>query len=196
MEFSIDVPLPSFDNATAKELKKLLTSFQDASDGGPIRGGIISEGDAAAYALVWEFGNARQTKQGPRTTRGVNPDGTEVWLSIQAPSGYIRIHETEYIMILQDQLEIMDFGNLETGKDIRKAIEDASSKAASRITQIVQDSVPVDSADLKDSIGPANPKDPDLALETPEIELGGSKFAHKGLLRALKLAKKQFKNIK
>ena len=191
--FSISVPLPSFDGDTVKALKKILTGMEEASEEGPVRGGVVSEGDAAAYALVWEYGNARQTKKGPKTVRGENPDGESVWLSIQAPAGYIRVNEAEYIRIIEDQLGAMDLGNLETGKDIRKAMTAASAKSAELIAEVIKQFVPVDSGALRESIGPADPDDPELAEDDMDMELGEPTFVHKGLQRALKQLVKRIK---
>ena len=191
--FSINVPLPDFDGETVKALTKVLDGFKEAADEGPVRGGIVSEGDAAAYALVWEWGNARQTKAGPKTVQGVNPDGETVWLSIQAPMGYIRVNEAEYIKILQNQLEAMDLGSLETGEEIRKGMEEASAKAAALIAEVIKEYVPVDSGDLRDSIGPAEPNDPELEVVEEEMELGDSMFTHKGLSQAYKDAVRKMK---
>jgi hypothetical protein len=182
--FFLDIPLPGFDDATVKDLKKLLAGYIAAADGGPIRGGVISEGDAAAYALVWEWGNARQTKQGPKTVKGQNPDGEEVWLSIQAPFGYIRIHEPEFVRIIEFQLGNTDFSSAETGKEIRDEMKRASAAAAAMIAEVLRDVAPKDSGALRESIGPADPNDPDLAVDDEEIELGESAFTH--VIRRLK----------
>jgi len=191
--FTINVPLPSFDGETVKALKKILVGVQEASEEGPIRGGVVSEGDAAAYALVWEWGNARQTQKGPKTVRGENPDGESVWLTIQAPMGYIRINEAEYIRIIEDQLGAMDLGNLETGQDIRKAMKAASGRAANLIAEVIKQFAPIDSGALRDSIGAADPDDPDLAMDEPEMELGEPRFVHKGLQKALRELTKRIK---
>jgi hypothetical protein len=170
--FTLDIPLPGFDDATVKEIKKLLDGYVAAAKDGPVRGGVVSEGDAAAYALVWEWGNARQTKQGPKTVRGMNPDGEEVWLSIQAPSGYIAIHEPEFLQIIQYQLGAVDFSEAETGKEIRAEMKRASTAAARMIAELIKDFAPVDKGALRDSIEAADPDDPDLAVEDEDIELG------------------------
>jgi hypothetical protein len=170
--FNIDIPLPGFDSATVKELTKLLAGYEEAAKEGPVRGGVVSEGGAAAYALVWEWGNARQTKQGPKTVKGVNPDGEEVWLSIQAPSGYISIHESEYVQIIQYQLGATDFSEATTGKEIRAEMKRASTAAARMIAELIRDFAPVDKGALRDSIEAADPDDPDLKVEDEDIELG------------------------
>jgi hypothetical protein len=170
--FAIDIPLPGFDEPTTKQVKKLLAGYQEAAEAGPVRGGVVSEGDAAAYALVWEWGNARQTKQGPKTVKGMNPDGSEVWLSIQAPSGYIAIHEPEFLQIINYQLGQIDFSEAETGKEIRDEMKKASANAARMIAEIIKDFAPVDKGTLRESIEAADPDDPDLAVDDDDIELG------------------------
>ncbi len=188
--FTINVPLPGLDDKTVKELEKVFNSLKDAAKEGPVRGGVISEGDAAAYALVWEWGNARQTQSGPKTVLGTNPDGDSVWLSIQAPTGYIRVNEDEYIRILEDQLGQMDL-DLTTGDQIRKAMIAASAIAAERIADVIRENAPKDSGDLRDSITAADPNDPELATVDEELELGGSGFHHESMRRAIKKTKKK-----
>jgi hypothetical protein len=182
--FSVSIPLPSFDSATIAELKKMTAGIKEASRQGPVRGGILSEGNAAAYAQVWEWGNARQTKQGPKTVKSINPDGEEVWLSIQAPSGYIRIHEPEFIEIIQQKLSAADFGDLEAD-EIRNGMKKASLEAAAMITEIIKETVPVDTGALRDSIGPADPDDPDLTTDDEEINTGIG-FAHHVFMKNLR----------
>lgn len=186
--FTISVPLPGLDDATVKELKKVLDSFQSAASEGPVRGGILSEGDAAAYALVWEFGNARQTQAGPKTVLGTGPDGEEAWLSIQAPMGYIRVNANDYMQILEQELAAIDL-DLSSGEEIRKAITVASAKAGARIAAIIRDTAPEDSGNLRDSITVADPDDPDLQTVDDENELS-SAFEHVAMRKAIKKLKK------
>lgn len=176
--FALDVPLPGFDDATVKEIKKYLAGYEQAADGGPVRGGIVSEGDAAAYALVWEWGNARQTKEGPKTVKGINPDGDEVWLSIQAPFGYIRIHEPDFVRIIIDKLAATDFSETVTAKEVRAEMEKASASSAELIAELIRQGAPVDSGDLRESLQAADPNDPDLAVDDEDMELGESSFSH------------------
>lgn len=182
--FSVAAPMPTLDQASVKELKSMLAAVKAASKE-VVRGGVVSEGDAASYALVWEWGNARQTKQGPKTVRSTNPDGEEVWLSIQAPHGYIRVNEPEFTQILQTHLAATDFGEWQTASDITDAIKKASVEAAKQITEVIKETAPIESGALRDSISPANPDDPDLATEDEEIELGIG-FAHHAFMRTLR----------
>jgi hypothetical protein len=170
--FILDIPLPGFDEPTTKQVQKLLVGYKEAAEAGPVRGGIVVEGDAAAYALVWEWGNVRQVKQGPKTVKGINPDGSEVWMSIQAPSGYIAIHETEFLQIINYQLGQIDLSEAETGKDIRDEMKKASLASARMIAEIIRDFAPVDKGALREGIEAADPDDPDLAVEDDDIELG------------------------
>jgi hypothetical protein len=174
----LNLPLPGLDDASAKELKELFEGYADASEQSPVRGGVTSEGEAAAYALVWEWGNSRQTKEGPKTVLGINPDGETVWLSTQAPFGYIRIYEPEFVNMVFEELAKVDFKAAETGEEILQALKEASSRAGARVADIIKEAAPVDSGDLRDSIGAADPNDPELAVDEPELELGTANFGH------------------
>jgi hypothetical protein len=186
--FALNIPIPAFDAETVKEVKKLLDGYEQAAKAGLVRGGVVSEGEAASYALVWEWGSARQTKEGPKTVKGINPDGEEVWLSIQAPFGYIRIHEAEFVRIIEEKLANTDFSNTETGKQVRDEMKKASLQAAEAIAEILREGAPRDRGDLQESIQAADPDDPDLAVEDEDIELGESTFTHvvRSTMRKLK----------
>ncbi len=118
-----------------------------------VQSGVIVEGDAAGYALVWEWGNARQTKKGPKTTLGINPDGKKVWLTIQAPKGYINILTHEFMAIVDEELAHVKFN--EGPEAVYKQISKAAQQAAVKMAQLIKEYVPVDSGDLQSSIKPA-----------------------------------------
>lgn len=135
------------------DLGDVLSFLKGFTDQAPaIGGGAASVGEAAAYALVWEWGNTRQTKQGPRTVRGINPDGESVWLSSQAPMGYISLHEDEFLVAIGDEVSQVDFSD-----GILKAVPDllsAADRSSARIAYIISQNAPIDSGDLADSIQP------------------------------------------
>jgi len=127
--------------------------------------GVKIEGPAAAYGLVWEWGNARQTKKGPKTVRGTNPDGERVWLSIQAPHGYIRVSLPLYNAIIKQELAKVRFTNTATGR-VSQELEKAAVRAVKRIAKIIQDHAPVDSGELRDDIKIVMPGDPLLSRDS------------------------------
>ena len=142
---------------------------------GEVRGGIASEGEAAGYALVWEWGNVRQTKKGPKTVMGVNPEGERVWLSIQAPFGYIRINTPQFLDALDQALAAVSFRSL-TAAAMREEIERASLKAATKIYLILQQVAPEDSGALKESFTILTADDPDLNSNEDDLDLSSSEF--------------------
>ena len=115
-----------------------------------ITAGVASVGPAAAYAMVWVWGNVRQTKPGPKTVLGTNPDGDEVWLSIQAPFGYIKIHENDYWEILKMELKKVKFKGT-NAKEITEELEEAAFRAMKLIAKVIGDNAPVDKGDLSKS---------------------------------------------
>lgn len=136
------------------ELDKLLLEFEQHDK--MISAGVQSVGPASAYAEVWEWGNVRQTKPGPKTTLGTNPDGEQVWLTIQAPYGYIHINENQYMEVIQKSLAKVRFkGN--TAREITEELEAAATSAMERIAKIIHDNAPVDSGTLADSFEVVKP---------------------------------------
>lgn len=124
-----------------------------------ITAGVAATGPAAAYAEVWEWGNIRQSKPGPRTVLGTNPNGKMVWLSVQAPFGYIRIHENDFWQALKEELKKVKF-NSTNSEGITDELNAAARKAMKVCAQLIADSAPVDTGDLRDSIKPVTGEDP------------------------------------
>ncbi len=143
------MPYTDFDDLY-KQLDLFVEDLDGLDEGEIVRIGIGAEGPAAEYALVWEWGNARQTKKGPKTVRGVNPDGSSVWLTIQAPFGYIRVNTPKYWQIVYDEMEKVNFDR--SGKEIDRQIRRASERISDRILQILRDTVPVDEGNLRDAL--------------------------------------------
>lgn len=145
------VPLALFPNLSDlyKQLHDFVQEMEDVDE--RIESGIVSVGDAAAYANVWEWGNLRQTKEGPKTTLGINPDGDQVWLTIQAPYGYIRVNMETYQLIMMEEIDKVNFAQT-SGRDIDKQLKRATDRISKRILEVLKDTVPVDSGDLQDSL--------------------------------------------
>jgi len=126
-----------------------------------IESGVAVDGEPAAYALVWEWGNERQYKKGPRTLEGTNPTGQTAWMSTQAPRGWIAINEPEMWEAIDAVLGNIDFqGNAEF--DIGLVLEKASEDISRKMLVILRRTVPVDSGDLDSALGVVSPGDPIL----------------------------------
>jgi len=120
--------------------------------------GVVVEGPGAAYWANWEWGNTRQTKPGPKTVLGTNPDGTTVWLSAQAPFGFIRINTASFWDAVDYVMKDVDF-NQPDAKSITRVLENAAKKISKLMTQIIQDSAPRDTGELASDIHPVDPGD-------------------------------------
>lgn len=123
-----------------------------------IQAGVCVAGEPAAYALVWEWGNERQTQKGPRTVLGTNPAGQRAWLSSQAPHGWIATHEPEMWNIINNVLDNIHFqGNTEDHMDA--VLESASRTISSQMLRLLKSTVPVDSGDLDSALEIVEPGD-------------------------------------
>lgn len=158
---TIILPVVKFD-----DIDKFL---QHLAGVGEIEAGMASVGDAAAYALVWEWGNLRQTKEGPRTIKGINPDGSEVFLSSQAPFGYIRVNEGRYWGIINEELAKVNLDQ-STTRAMQAELKRAAKEITKRMTEVTKETVPVGHGDLKDSLRPVNPGDALLQLVGDDFE--------------------------
>lgn len=135
-----------------------------------ISAGVASVGPAAAYAEVWEWGNVRQSKPGPKTVLGTNPDGERVYLTLQAPFGYIKINENLYWEILKTELAKVKFKS-HTARGITEELEAAAVKAMKKIVKIIAETAPVDSGDLSKSFQVIYPGEVMLDMDDSERTL-------------------------
>lgn len=149
------------------KLDEFLLEFQQHDQ--EIKAGVGVVGDAAAYALVWEWGNTRQSEPGPKTVMGTNPDGDMVWLSSQAPFGYIRRNEDELWNALDESLKKANFDQ-PNARAMTVELEKAAVRAAKMMKDILRDHAPVDSEQLVDSFVVIDPTDSILDGETDNYE--------------------------
>lgn len=126
-----------------------------------IKCGVAAVGPAAAYSEVWEWGNTRQSKPGPKTVLGTNPDGSTVWLSSQAPFGYIKINENAYWDALRQELGKVQFKST-NAKEMTEELQAAGKRAMKLCAQLIGDSAPVDSGQLSKSFRVVEDGDPML----------------------------------
>lgn len=124
-----------------------------------VSAGVVVEGHPAGYALVWEWGSgppgpnrprARQYKEGPKTVLGVNPNGERVFLTLQAPFGYVRIWNKEFDLIIEQELEAVDF--LAHPKQLKKKLERCAKRIGEKMTALIKKSVPIDEGHLYQAI--------------------------------------------
>lgn len=143
----------------------------------PVSVGIAVVGDAADYALVWEWGNTRQKKSGPRTVRGTNPNKKMTWMSSQAPFGYIRINEPFMQRIVDEVISDIDFDQ-PSANALSRVLTDGAKKISKAIAEVIRNDAPLGSADfgdphpglLKRSIVALDPNDRSLNQEIDEFE--------------------------
>ena len=168
MRAAVLPPFPDYSD-TFKQLGTYLLAIEGLDK--MVQVGVASVGDPSAYALVWEWGNARQTKEGPKTVLGINPDGEEVWLSIQAPRGYIRILTPQFMTLIRKEMKSVDFAKT-TSKAIYKELKAAAMRIADKMAEMIRETVPVDTGDLQTSIQPLFVNDAMLQMEfDSELEI-------------------------
>lgn len=134
-----------------------------------IKVGVAVVGDPAAYALVWEWGNTRQTQPGPRTVLGTNPNGEMVWMSSQAPFGYIRRNEEHFWDALENSLGKVRFDQPDA-HSMTLELERAAVRAAKMVVEILHENAPRDSGDLADAFVVVDPTDPILDRDSDNYE--------------------------
>lgn len=134
-----------------KNIDRFVQQFKFGTGARPtIRVGIKITGPAAAYAMVWEWGRA-DVKPGPKTQWGINPDGDRVVLTRTAPSGFIRVNRGKFRLIIRDEMKKIVWSRI-TPKEIPNAVQWALTKAAPRIADLIAETAPVDTGQLRAAI--------------------------------------------
>jgi hypothetical protein len=123
-----------------------------------VEAGVAMEGAPSAYGLTWEYGNRRQEYPGPKTLLSENPLGEMEYLTTQAPHGWIAVNESKMRDAINSRLAAADLDD----------IEDACLQASMDIYNILQETVPMDSGALSNSLVIVQPHD-DL-LDDAEAE--------------------------
>lgn len=157
----LPIPVP-----TIEYDRNFSRAFSALGEGWIVEAGVGVEGEAANYALVWEHGNMRQTKKGPKTVMGVDLEsGAKVWLSIQAPRGYVRINEPRYWEQVRRRLEEADFSGVSSAQEMKTILELTAFKIVQDMAEIMKETVPVDTGALQGEIQPVQANDPLLGGE-------------------------------
>jgi len=135
-----------------------------------IKAGVEIVGDPQdVYGLVWEWGNRRQKKPGPKTVIGTNPNKKMVWMSSQAPFGWIRINEPFMLRIVEDVMATADFVSPDRAA-IKRELERLAKKISKGCAEVLKMSAPVDTGALRKAIKPVDPGDAILDQEADELD--------------------------
>lgn len=134
-----------------------------------IEAGVKVEGEAAAYALVWEWGSARLTQPGPKTVLSTNPDGVPAILTLTAPHGFIRVNKARYMEIVQEEIARIPKGAVE---ELPRRIREALGYAMERCSNLIVVTAPYDTGLLASSIKPVADNDPLLGISSTALEMG------------------------
>lgn len=112
---------------------------------------LVVGGEVAEYALIWEWGRVT-CKPGPKTLYGTNPDGETVVMTKTAPNGFIRVNRQQYRKILREELKAIQWKKIKKFSQIPPEIEKALNRAAPRCADLIADTAPIDSGDLRSNI--------------------------------------------
>lgn len=115
-----------------------------------IRLGLKISGPAAAYALIWEWGRVT-CNPGPKTMMSTNPDGELVVMTKTAPHGFIRVNRNQFRKYVREELGTINWKGTKITQ-LRIQIANALERAAHRCADLIADTAPVDSGDLREAI--------------------------------------------
>ena len=162
-----------------KGLEALRQSFESLPQ--VIQSGAKVGEPGIGYWMIWEWGRI-SCKPGPKTCWAVNFAGDTVVLTLQAPKGYIRVHKDEFNQLLMDRVSQVKLKDLPMA-GWKDALTVAMDDVAQQCTDIIRDSAPVDTGDLRSSFEPAYSTDG--LLQEPEggaygstwLDLGNEEFS-------------------
>jgi hypothetical protein len=157
-----------------KNLDSLRDKFKMGLGARPtVRMGIILQGPAAAYALVWEFGRV-DINPGPKTQWGTNPDGETVVLTKTAPYGYIRVNRAKYRQFVREEFYKQSWKGIKPNQ-IPKVVQALLARAADKCAELIAQTAPEDTGELKSEIraveltGPVNQETTDRLSIRPRV---------------------------
>lgn len=126
-----------------------------------VRAGVKLTGPAVGWGLVWEFGSARISEPGPKTTWGTNPNGQKVVLTLQAPRGWIRVNRQRYVEFVLARMNAVNWAKYPV-QSWRYVAADTLYKAAQDCAALMEETAPVDTGQLVSGIVAVNEPDPIL----------------------------------
>lgn len=126
---------------------------------------LVVQGPAAAYALVWEWGRV-DINPGPKTMLSTNPDGDQAVMTITAPNGFIRVNRAKYRVIVREEFAAVAWNKVKPA-NIPKQVRLLLKRAALRCADLIAETAPIDSGDLRYAIRAAEERD-DVLQETSD----------------------------
>ena len=136
-----------------------------------VQAGVKVGPPGSAYAMFWEFGKV-SIQPGPKTQWSTNALGDRVVLTIQAPHGYIRINRKNFQTIIKGEIGKVKL-NMSKMDKWQSALEGGADKAAQKCCDLIRQTAPVDTGDLRNSIEPCFSNDDLLSqADTDTFDLG------------------------
>ncbi len=152
-------------------LDALLAQF-DAIPG-TVQSGVKVDAESAPYWSVWESGRI-SCEPGPKTQWSTSPvTGQQVVLTIQAPHGYIRLNQPEYVKILNEEFNAVPWLSVPVSQ-IEEVLNAVMDRAADRCDILIGQFAPVDTGNLIFSIRPAHHDD--LVVKSQDSSYGVDPF--------------------
>lgn len=135
-----------------------------------VEAGVKVSGEAAGYALVWEWGRVG-VSPGPKTLWSDNPDGEIRVLTLTAPHGWIRVNRIRYETLLKQKVGALNFASSPI-EQWAKMLEGAVESAASESMEIMVETAPIDTGLLRGSLSVVKGGDPLLEDNDGALDLG------------------------
>ena len=124
-----------------------------------VQSGVKVDSAAAGYFYIWETGRIT-CQPGPKTMWSTSPvTGGQVVLTIQAPNGYIRLNQPEYIRIINEEFQAVPWSIIPLDR-VEEVLNALMDRAADRCDILIGSIAPVDTGNLIFSIHPAHHDDP------------------------------------
>ena len=139
----------------------LIRNFPDR-----VKAGVAVKGEAAKYALVWEWGTVRFSQPGPKTQWGSNPDdGSRRIFTRTAPSGYVRIHKFQFYAMVKQAVRSATVSREILDGSFVANLQLNLMRAATESAQIMAKDAPIDTGLLRASIVAVNGAELDAILQ-------------------------------
>lgn len=145
-------------SAQIEGLDQLPTATQSIPE--KIQAGVKLDASVVTRGMVWEYGRI-DIQPGPKTMLSTNMDGEERVLTITAPHGWIRVNRDKYQQIIKQRIAQIQWNKYPLSQ-WEKVLRDTAYKAMQECAEVMEQTAPVDSGELRGGIIPVNEPDPIL----------------------------------
>jgi hypothetical protein len=112
---------------------------------------------ATVYGLIWEWGRI-SCNPGPKTLWSTNPLGETRVMTKTAPHGWVRVNRERYLRIMKERFSQLHLNGVPP-REWNRLLQTLLGVVASDCAELMAETAPIDTGNLRESIVPAETGD-------------------------------------